>query len=287
MSDATVGLKAPMPRQRSLPVVRITAEAVPRQAMQDLLEGARRFPLWLRLAWYDLRQRFRRSVLGPFWLTLSMGVMVMALGLMTATVFGQDPARGLPYIATGLVCWGLISNAINDGTTVFTAAEGFIRNVPLPLSVHLYRMLARNVMIFGFNLVIYLVVLVWFRLNPGWGVLLALPGLALLVLNASWMALAAGVLSTRYRDIPQLISNLLQVVFFLTPIFWSPATLPRRLAFIEFNPLYHLVEVVRAPALGEPVPAQSWLFCIGFAVLGCAATALLYRRAHARLAYWV
>jgi ABC-type polysaccharide/polyol phosphate export permease len=83
------------------------------------------------------------------------------------------------------------------------------------------------------------------------------------------------------------IANVLQVVFFLTPIFWSPETLPNRPAFVLFNPLYHLIEIVRAPLLGEVAPLVSWGLCVGMALAGLGFTAWLYRRAHARIAYWV
>jgi ABC-type polysaccharide/polyol phosphate export permease len=277
---------AARPKQKAS-VVRISAEAVPKQAFADLLNGARLYELWLRFAVHDIRQRFRRSVLGPFWLTLSMGILVATLGLVFSTLFQQDPAKTLPYIATGIIFWGLLTGCINDGTTVFISAESFVRNVPTPISVHFYRMMARNVMIWGFNMAIYLVVVVYFELMPGWNVLLFIPGLMLFLINAAWISLAAGVLCTRYRDIPQIIANAIQVIFFLTPIFWSPATLPNRPAFVVLNPFYHLIEIVRAPLLGEVVAPMSWGLCVGMAVAGLGFTAWLYRRAHARIAYWV
>src|SRR5262249_27804557 len=110
---------------------------------------------------------------------------------------------------------------------------------------------------------------------------------ALFLVNAAWIALASAILSTRYRDIPQVISNLIQVVFFVTPIFWSPSVMSHRPAFVELNPFYHLLAVVRDPLLGASPPVHSWLFCIGMAVTGLAVTSWLYRRAHARIAYWV
>ena len=257
------------------------------QAFADLLNGARLYELWTRLAFHDIRQRFRRSVLGPFWLTLSMGTLVATLGLVFSTLFQQDAAKTLPYIATGIIFWGLLTGCINDGTVVFISAESFVRNVPTPLSVHFYRLMARNVMIWVFNMAIYLVVVVYFELMPGWNVLLFIPGFILFLINAAWISLAAGVLCARYRDIPQIIANAIQVIFFLTPIFWSPATLPNRPAFVVFNPFYHLIEIVRAPLLGEMVPPMSWGLCIGMALVGLGFTAWLYRRAHARIAYWV
>jgi ABC-type polysaccharide/polyol phosphate export permease len=277
---------AALPKDKA-PITRITAEAVPAQAFADILNGARLYELWSRLAFHDIRQRFRRSVLGPFWLTISMGTMVATLGFLFSAVFHQDVAKTLPYIATGIIFWGLLTNCINDGTMVFISAESDIRNLPMPLSVHFYRMIARNVMIWVFNMAIYLVMVVWFELIPGWNALLFIPGFVLFLINAAWISLAVGVLSTRYRDIPQVIANVIQVIFFLTPIFWSPETLPSRPAFVTLNPFYHLIEIVRAPLLGEVVSQESWGLCIGMTAVGLGFTAWLYRRAHARIAYWL
>jgi homopolymeric O-antigen transport system permease protein len=268
-------------------VTRITAEAVPAQALADLINGARLYDLWIRFAMHDIRQRFRRSVLGPLWLTLSMGIMIGALGLVFSSLFHQNIAKTLPYIATGIIFWGLLTACINEGTTVFISAESYIRNLPMPLSVHFYRMLARNFIVWCFNMAIYVVVVLYFGPIPGWDTLLFIPGFILFLLNTAWISLAAGVLSTRYRDVPQVIANVIQVVFFITPIFWSPENLPSRPAFVLYNPFYHLIEIVRAPLLGAVAPSISWGLCIGMALAGFGFTAWLFRRAHARIAYWV
>jgi ABC-type polysaccharide/polyol phosphate export permease len=265
----------------------IDADLVPMAAFQDLQRGLGRFDIWSRFAMHDIRQRFRRSVLGPFWITLSLGIMVGALGLVFSTLFQQDMRQILPHIATGLIFWGLLTGCIGEGTTVFIGNDSYIRNVPLPLSVHVYRMLARNVIVWAFNMVIYFGILLVFGINPGWQVFWVFPGLLLFALNMSWMALAAGILSTRYRDIPQVIMNILQVVFFVTPVFWSVDSLPNRPAFVHFNPIYHMLEVVRSPLLGKETPLESWVFVLAMAIAGCGLTAYLYRRAYARIAYWV
>lgn len=269
------------------PVTHITAAAVPEQAFADLRSGLRLYDLWFRLAKHDIRQRFRRSVLGPIWLTLSMGIMITALGLVFSTLFHQNMAKTLPYISTGIIFWGLLTGCITEGTVVFISAESFIRNVPVPISLHFYRMMARNIIAWCFNMAIYVVVVVYFGVTAGWANLLFIPGFILFIINAAWLSLAAGVLSARYRDIPQVIANVIQVIFFVTPIFWSPETLPNRPAFVAFNPFYHIIEIVRAPLLGEVPGPESWGVCIGMAIAGLGFTAWLYRRAHARIAYWV
>jgi ABC-type polysaccharide/polyol phosphate export permease len=284
---ATTGHLSLADTTASGPSVRITAESVPQQALADLVEGAGRCALWSHLAFHDIRQRFRRSVLGPFWLTLSMGVMIGALGLVFSTLFQQNISETLPYIATGIIFWGLMTSCINEGTMTFIAVESLVRNIPLPVSVHFYRMMARNVFVWLFNMAIYLGVVAIFPVSLGWSMLLFLPGFALFLVNAAWIALASAILSTRYRDIPQVIGNIVQVMFFLTPIFWSPEVLPNRPAFVELNPFYHLIALVRDPLLGHAPKGVSWLFCLGLSGFGLALTAWLYRRAHARIAYWL
>lgn len=285
--DASKQADDSIPAKNAPPVRVITADQLPEEAIADIVAGFLAYEVWTSLAFHEIRQRFRRSVLGPFWLTLSMGILVGALGLVFSTLFGQEISKTLPYIAVGLIYWNLMTTCINEGTTVFIGNESYIRNVPIPLSVHFYRMMARNVIILAFNMAIYVVILVAFRVSPGWQIFLFIPGFALFLLNAAWMGLAAGILSTRYRDIPQVIVNIVQVTFFVTPVFWSPETLSHRPAFVQLNPLYHLLELARAPLLGHGISVENWVFAIGFAAFGVAVTAYLYRRAYARIAYWV
>jgi ABC-type polysaccharide/polyol phosphate export permease len=269
------------------PTIRITAEAIPKQAFQDLLDGLLEYELWTRFAIHDIRQRFRRSAIGPLWITLSMGVMIATMGFVFSGLFHQSIGQILPYITVGIIFWGLLTSCINEGASVFVAAESFIRNVPVPISVHFYRMIARNLMIWLFNMVIYVLILLIFGILPNSGVVWFIPGFLIFMLNAIWMSLAVAVISTRFRDVPQLITNLIQVVFFLTPIFWSPETMPGRPAFIYYNPGFHLLEIVRAPLLGVTPHGASLAVCSAMAVLGLALTYRLYRRAHGRISYWV
>ena len=265
----------------------ISADHVPQAAILDLWEGLKRYDMWSSFAFHEIRQRFRRSLLGPFWLTASMGIFVGALGLISSTIFQQDMSQAVPYIATGIIFWGLITSCITEGSTVFITREGYIRNVPMPISVHLYQMIARNLIIWFFNMLIYVIVVVAFRIPPTPNILLFVLSGPLLLINITWMALAAGILSTRYRDIPPVIASLVQVVFFVTPIFWSVNSIPNRPAFVTANPLYHMLETVREPLLGNPPTALNWAVSVVLAVVGCAGTAWLYRRAQPRISYWV
>lgn len=277
-----------MQAKHARPLVRvINADLNFADGWQDLADGFLRHELWLNFAWHDIRQRFRRSVLGPFWITLSMGILVGALGMVFGGIFKQDIGTFLPYLAIGLIFWGLLTAAINEGATVFISAEGFIRDVPMPISAHFYRLMARNLIIWGHNMAIYLFVFIVFMRFVNLNFLWFFPGFLLFVLNTAWITLVVGILSTRFRDIPQVIANVLQVVFFITPIFWSLDSFPDRPAFITWNPIYHLIEIVRAPLLGEVAPIESWIVAGVLCIVGMSVAAWLYGRAHSRIPFWV
>jgi ABC-type polysaccharide/polyol phosphate export permease len=185
-------------------------------ALGDLAEGARLWRLWTLLAWYGVKQRYRRSVLGPFWLTISMGILILALGFLYSGIFAEATHRFLPHVAAGFIFWGLISSLVNDGCSVFLHAEQTIRNVELPYSVHVYRMITSSLILFGHNFLIFVIVMLTYRIQPSWSSLLAVFGLLLIIANGLWAGLLLGIIGLRYRDAPQMVGSIMHLSFFLT-----------------------------------------------------------------------
>ena len=267
-----------------------TPGAAPSQgtlALHDLVQGARSHHLWGILGWQDIRRRYRRSLIGPFWLTISMGVLVGALGTLYGVLLRVELADYVPFLALGFIVWALISGVITEGCTAFVGAEGIIRQVGLPLSVHVYRLLWRNFLIFCHNSVVFVIVAAIFGVWPGWAGLLAVPGLALLCLNGIWAGLLLGIICARFRDVPPIASSVVRILFFVTPIIWMPELMPGRAFVLELNPFYHLVEVVRAPLLGKVPELGSWLVVLGVTVAGGLVAFEFFRRYRWRVAYWV
>jgi len=258
-----------------------------RLALDDLIVGLQRWELWRVLAWQDIRQRYRRSLLGPLWITLSMGVLIGAMGPLYSALFHMPIADYLPYLSLGLLIWGLVSTLVTEGCVCLTSAEALIKQVRVPLSIHVFRTLARNIMIFGHNIIVYVVVALIFRIWPGATGLLVIPGFILLLLNATWIMLLLGMLCARFRDIGMLISSLLQVVFFLSPIFWRPENLGNRIILAEINPVFHFMQLIRSPLLGEFPATSSWLVAIGMLIVGWGLTFVFFARFRRRLAYWL
>jgi ABC-type polysaccharide/polyol phosphate export permease len=255
----------------------------------DILAALKSYELAGVLGWQDIRQRYRRSSLGPFWLTMSMGVLIGALGLVFGAIFETPMSELLPFLTIGLILWTLISTTLNEGCTGFTAAEPIIKQIYLPLFSHILRVLWRDMVIFAHNFIIFPLVLLVFWKPLSATAFLAIPGLVLLMINLSWMALLLGVFCARYRDVPQIIASLLQVFFYLTPIIWSPELLPQRasLLLLNANPFFHLIEIVRAPLLGVLPSALNWQVGMVLALAGWGFTILFYGRFRSRIAYWL
>lgn len=258
-----------------------------RDAIADLIGGLRLWELWSTLGWHDIRQRYRRSIVGPFWLTLSMGIMVAGLAYLYAGLLGQNTEGYLPYVATGMIVFSLLSTMASEGAIVFIGSASLILQLRAPLSIYIYQMMWRNLLIFIHNISIYVFVLLFVKIDLGWNFFLAFVGLFLVMLNGVWIGVALGGLSARFRDVPPIVSSIMQVAFFLTPIFWTPSSLPDRALFVHLNPFYYLVEIVRMPLLGQTPSLMIWAVAIGLNCVGALIAILFYARYRSRIAYWV
>jgi lipopolysaccharide transport system permease protein len=256
-------------------------------AWSDITSGFALWRLWGRLGWNDILQKYRRSLLGPLWLTASMAIMIVTLGVLYAELF-DTPIRDLmPFLCAGLLVWNLIASFLTEGGTLFTGSESYIKQVKLPYSVYVYRSAWSKLVIFVHNFVIYFAVLLYFQIWPGAAALLAIPGLLIVLVNGALANLCIGVVSARFRDVPQVIASFVQIVFFITPIFWKPELLKGRTYITDFNPFFHLLEIVRAPLLGALPSTKSYWAALLITLINLAITGAFFSRFRSRISYWV
>jgi ABC-type polysaccharide/polyol phosphate export permease len=258
-------------------------------AGRDLIDGLARFELWSRLGWLDVKRRYRRTVLGPFWTSLSLGIYAVALGLVGSGLWHQDIGEYLPFLVSGLVVWYLISTIISESCNLFIAGGGLFRNVRFEYSILVYQLLWRNLIVFLHNVVVYLLVAV--ILKPGLlgpMELAAIPGLIMILAIGGWITLLCGMFCLRFRDVQSLVATVVQISMLVTPIFWPPETLAglHRLVFVEMNPFYHMIQVVRAPLLGELPGLSSYIVVFLIMSAGWVVTYFVYQSFQKRIAYW-
>jgi lipopolysaccharide transport system permease protein len=259
-----------------------------RWAMTDIGGGARLWRLAWALGWLDIRLRYRGSMLGPFWLTISTGVMVGALGLLYSTLFKIGLRDYLPFLALSQVLWGFLAALVSEACTTFTDAEGVIRSVRMPFFVFSMRTLIRNAIALGHNIVVILVVFAIFNTWPGWQAWLAIPGFALWALDALALTLLLGAFCARFRDIQPIVNSVMQIAFFVTPVIWKPAQLgPAGIEKLALNPFFDLLEIVRGPLLGSDIAATTWVGALGYSVILCAVSWAFFVRARGRITFWM
>ena len=246
-----------------------------------------RLPIYL--AYSDIRQRYRRSSLGPFWITISMGVTIACIGIIFGSIFKSPMNEFLPFLSAGLILWGFISSVLTEATTVFPNAEGIIRQLPIPLFSHIFRMIMRNVYILAHNLLVLPIVYLCVRKNIEVSVLLFIPGFFILLINLAWMSVILSILCARFRDLTQIVGSILQVFFYITPIIWMPTLLPSRAALmvLEPNPFYHLLSISRNPLLGVSIDPSNWFVSICMALIGSLVALVFFNNYRKRIAYWI
>jgi lipopolysaccharide transport system permease protein len=258
-------------------------------AVADILGAFRRYHLIGTLGWQDVATRYRRSRIGAFWLTINMAVMIASIGLLFGRLFGQPLDEFLPYLAVGQIVWGFLASCVNEGCIAYSSASGIVLQVRIPLFIHVVRVIWRNLIILGHNLLIVPLVFLFFLKPLSPLALLAIPGFLLLLVNVTWMMLIASVVCARFRDVTQIVQNAVQVLFFLTPIMWTAETLQGKVGklILNLNPFNSLLDIVRSPLLGQYPEMIHWVIAIGLAIFGWIAALWFYGHRLKRLAYWL
>lgn len=257
-------------------------------AHQDYIRALTSWRLWCCLGLRDISIRYKRTILGPLWITLSMSATFVALGMLFSAILKNDIHTYLPYLATGMVTWTLINAMANDAPQIFVESQHIITSLRLPLPVHVLRCTVRNGLIFlhncGAALMAHLAL--GGHIGPAGLILLITLPLLFAILFSGGLVLA--MLGARFRDLGPIIGMVMQFLFFLTPIMWSPDDIPLgRKWWVKINPIYHVVESIRAPLLGHAPQTVSVIVTFGFAVLlGLLAYGVfcLFRR---RISYWL
>lgn len=261
-----------------------------RLAKEDLSEA---MSMW-RLAWtlslLDIKLRYRGSLLGPFWLTISTSVMIGTMGIVYSYLFHIDLKTYFTYLTLSIICWTFISGMITEGCTTFIQAEGVIKGMKLPFSLYAARTVLRNLIVLAHNIVVVIAVFLIFRVPLDGFALLAIPGFLLWLADGFMVSLLAGMFCTRFRDVPQIIASVLQIVFFITPIMWQPTLVKGHSTIsiiIAVNPFEALLRIVRAPLLGNHIGFLAWTDALFFSGLLFVITFLIFARMRGRIAFWV
>lgn len=257
-------------------------------AFADLRDSIKNWRIWLLLAYQDIKLRYRRSILGPFWITLSMAITVYSMGYLYSYLFRMPIREYFPYLVAGMLAWSLISTTITDLVDTFTNAGNMLKQIKLPYSLYIHRIIARNMLIFFHNIFVIVPVLIIFSVKLNLNFLLLIPGLFIIYFNAMTFGIILAMIGARYRDISQIIKSLIVVVFFITPIMWKPSILsPNKQLIISLNPFYALVELIRAPLNGYLPSTMNIMMVSMLTLTGLIVSYVVFTSRRTRIIYWL
>ena len=253
----------------------------------DIAESFLRWGVWFRLGISDTAAKYRRSILGPLWLTLGMAITVIGLGTFWSLIWRVDVASFFPYLTAGLLIWNFLVAAMVEGTVCFAQQASVIRAAPLPLFLHPLRMTVKTTITLLHNSVVYIAVAAFFHVPVTPATLLVLPGLAGLFAFSLATALTLGIIGARFRDFPPIVEAIVPLMFFITPVLWFTSALGERAYFANFNPFTHLIAVVREPMLGQVPSATNYLVVTAIVVVLWVLALAVFARSRTRLSLWI
>lgn len=254
----------------------------------DVVNSLRSYRIWVVLGLNDVAARYRGSILGPFWITLTTSVFVLGIGLLYAGLMKVSADRYLPWMATGVVIWGLISQTLQESADSLISAGNALRQTSLPVPLFVWRVVWRNVLTFCHQLPVLIAVGAWYHYLTHMNIPLAVAGLGLIVINLAWMALTIGIAAARFRDLQQVLASVIQLMFFFSPILWLPSDVHGYTGkLVQLNPVVHMMNVVRGPLLAQGFSRFSTLYLLVMALGGWIFTLILFSRVRRRIVHYI
>lgn len=242
---------------------------------------------WYLLALHDVKGRYRRSIIGPFWITLTSLLFVGGLGLVYSRLLNLNLKEYLPFLACGIIAWTFILTFVNEGASAIINSAHIIKQISMPVLTHIMRVAFRNTLIFLHSWVILIPLLMWYGYLSWYGLLYSILGIGLVVFTLTPLAALLAVICARYRDVLPMVSSAMQLLFFVTPVMWHPSQLAGLTEVIRFNPFVYLIDLIREPMLNGVFPAASagLVLVMGTALWAAALATLFINRK--QIPYWL
>ena len=244
---------------------------------------------WFYLAYMDVLLRYKRTLLGPWWITMGIGIIILTLSSIWPIILSTDLSFFVPYFTIGYIIWHWIQTTLLESSSTFIEFEGLVKQIKLPISSYLLRISTRNFIIFLHNLVLIAIALFYFKKNVDFDALFyqSLPSLLLIFISINSIGNILAILSIRYRDLVNIVGFSLQLIFFLTPIIWHSSIIDKGLFLIEMNIIYHWIELLRQPLLGLEVPSNSFIIVLSFTIFSFILSSFVIGKYRSKIIFWL
>ena len=244
---------------------------------------------WFYPAYISLKIRFIRTSLGPFWETITTAIFISFAGVLWSKIFNQDIKSFVPYLFTGMVIWKLYSGIINSGCAAYVENAAMIKSFKHDFVIYNLKNVTKDFLLFFCNLPLCIAVNYVLGQKINFQILLFFVSLPIILLASVCLSYILSMICLRYRDFTYLIASLFQLVFFFTPIFFKPEQLGPKGMMYVVNPnfIYHYVEILRQPLLGNTPTFLNYSVSILFTIFLFFLSLCIYRKYNSRVPYWL
>ncbi len=256
--------------------------------LHGFFAACRFYDYWMFMGWADVVRGYSRMKLGVLWVPASQAIFISVLGVLYAMILNYSAESYIPYLSGGIITWNLIRSVIMESGRCYISNSRLLLNSAISPYVLVLRMVWRNHLIFALTLSVHLAILLIFQIHWSWEILLFPIGVAYIFLNSIWVGLTLAHFATRYRDLLQLVSNIMQPMFFITPILWGHDKLAAKaVVFSEWNPFYNFIELVRAPLLMTAPEPFSYMYVSVITLVGLTFAVWLIRHSGRSVVFWL
>lgn len=262
-------------------------ENIYKHVYKDLTHTLLSYRLWLYLAKSDIKIRYRGSTLGPLWITITMMIFISALSIVYSRIFKQSLHEYIPFLTAGMLIWNYISTLISDSADTFINSKEYIEGMHLPYFIYVFRMIWRNILIFLHNFVVYILVVIFFKIPINASSLLAIPGFVLVTANLIAISIIISLLGTRFRDFPPIINAMITVAFFVSPVTWKANLVGTNSLIVRANPISYFLDLIRSPLLGHSPEVISFYFCLAFTAAMSVVAFVCFSHLFKKIPFWL
>tara|TARA_B100000989_G_scaffold70706_1_gene49511 strand:- start:13498 stop:14274 length:777 start_codon:yes stop_codon:yes gene_type:complete len=256
--------------------------------IDDIFFSFRKYRIWSFLSYQEIKSRYVGSYIGPFWITITQIILVISIGYIYGGMFNIPPEKYMPFLTCGFVYWNLITGIINEGTRVYGSNKGYLSEINLNPVIFIFKNVFSNTIIFFHNFIAVFVIFYLTDYDYTYLFFLSIIGFFFIVVNGFFLIISIGIICERFRDIPSLITNILQISFFVTPIIWDPMNFKSRaIIILKLNPFWHFIEAARAPLLGRTVEIETYLILLIITFFNFLLALFMYKKFSKKIIYWM
>ncbi|WP_438998606.1 ABC transporter permease [Variovorax beijingensis] len=258
--------------------------------MSQFRDSFREPEFWAYASWLDIATRHRRTKLGFLWFLAPTAMFLLVLGNVYSQLMGHAAAQYLPYLGVGYVTWRFMLQVINDAISTFQTHKAFIMDGHTRLTDFVLRSFSKALYQLLFGMIVVAGIMLWSPAMEITRMLTLLVTIPALMINMGWLAVCLALVGARYRESHEIMGTVLIVGFLITPVLWTVERFPpdsTRGMLVRINPAFHLIDLVRAPVLGQMPETASFVYAGVMALVGWPIAALLYKRYARYVPIWV